>query len=168
MLAHLAMHRYALRLALAALAVALLAYGLLANAPKARRLAPPLPTHVLSGKPTTLADLRGHAAVVVFFASWCTPCKREAAAVARFARSPAGRGHVVAIDYNDAGDWRGFLRRYRWSFPVFDDSSGATGDAFGIPGLPTVVFLNAGGEIVSRSSGAQTTASLTHGLSAAA
>lgn len=168
MLARLATHRYALRLALAALILALLAYGLLASAPKARRLAPPLPTRTLSGTPTTLAELRGHAAVVVFFASWCNGCKREAAAVARFARSSSGHGRVVAIDYNDGTDWRAFLRRYRWSFPVLDDSSGETGAAFGILGLPAVVFLDRAGRIVATSSVTQTVASLTQGLSAAA
>src|ERR1019366_8912136 len=106
MLARLATHRYALRMALGGLGLALLAYGLLANAPKSRRLAPPRPAHALSGEATTLARLRGHAAVVVFFASWCTPCRHDAPAVARFASSPAGHGHVVAVDYNDAGDWR--------------------------------------------------------------
>ena len=43
MFARLAKHRYALRIALGALAAALLAYGLLANGPKALRAAPPLP-----------------------------------------------------------------------------------------------------------------------------
>jgi thiol-disulfide isomerase/thioredoxin len=168
MLARLATHRHALRFALGALVVALVAYGLLANAPKARRPAPPLPARALSGKPTTLADLRGHPAVVVFFASWCTPCQHEAPAVARFARSAAGRGRVVAVDYNDGSNWRGFVRRYDWTFPVLDDSSGETGAAYRIPFLPTVVFLDADGRIVSTISAAQTLGSLTRGLAAAA
>lgn len=168
MLARLITHRLALRVALGTLILAVLAYGLLAHPPKARRLAPHLPTHTLSGTPTTLAALHGHAAVVVFFASWCPDCKREAPAVARFARSPAGRGRVVAIDYADGGGWRAFLHRYRWSFPVLDDSSGEVGAAFRIPFLPTVVFLDADGRIVSTSSVTQTVATLTRGLSAAA
>ena len=168
MLARLATHRYALRFALGALAVALLAYGLLANAPKTRRPAPPLPARALSGAPVTLSALHGHPAVVVFFASWCDDCRHEAPAVAAFARSSAGRGRVVAVDYDDGGDWRGFLRRYGWSFPVLDDSGGQTGDAFHIPGLPTVVFLDAKGRIVSTSSLTQTVGSLTRGLAAAA
>ncbi len=168
MLARIATHRYALRFALGALAVALLAYGLLANAPKTRRPAPPLPARALSGAPVTLSALHGHPAVVVFFASWCDDCRHEAPAVAAFARSSAGRGRVVAVDYDDGGDWRGFLRRYGWSFPVLDDSGGQTGDAFHIPGLPTVVFLDAKGRIVSTSSLTQTVGSLTRGLAAAA
>jgi thiol-disulfide isomerase/thioredoxin len=168
MLVRLATHRFALRLALGALVVAGLAYGVLAHPSTSRRLAPPLPSHALSGKPTTVADLRGHAAVVVFFASWCTDCRREAPAVARFARSSAGRGHVVAVDYDDGADWRAFVRGYDWSFPVLDDSIGETGAAYRIPFLPTVVFLDPRGRIVSTSSVPQTVASLERGLSAAA
>jgi len=163
MLMRLATHRFALRIALAALA-----YGILARPSTYRRLAPPLPSRALSGKATSLADLRGHAAVVVFFASWCTDCRREAAAVARFARSPAGRGRVVAVDYDDGANWRAFVHDYGWSFPVLDDSSGETGAAFRIPFLPTVVFLDPQGRIVSTSSVPQTVASLRQGLTAAA
>jgi thiol-disulfide isomerase/thioredoxin len=168
MLGRIATHRFALRIAVAALVIAGLAYGVLAHPSSARRLAPPLPSRALSGKATTLAELRGHAAVVVFFASWCTDCKREAPAVARFARSVAGRGRVVAIDYDDGADWRAFVRDFDWSFPVLDDSSGRTGAAFRIPFLPTAVFLDPQGRIVATSSIPQTVASLEHGLSAAA
>jgi thiol-disulfide isomerase/thioredoxin len=169
MLARLAMHRYALRVALAALILALLAYGLLAHASNRRQLAPALPTHTLSGQPTTLSELRGHAAVVVFWASWCPGCKAEASAVERFARSPAGRGRVVAIDYSDGGNgWRGFLRQYAWTFPVLADPDGVTGDAFRIHFLPTTVFLDPEGRIAATAAGAQSVASLTRGLAAAA
>jgi len=168
LLARVATHRHALRVALCALALALLAYGLLAHVATARRRAPALPTKALRGSPVTLAALRGHPAVVVFFASWCPDCKHEAAAVERFARSTTGRGRVVAIDYDDGGDWRGFLHRYGWSFPVLSDSSGRTGAAFGIPFLPTVVFLDGQGRIVSTSSVTQTVASLERGVAAAA
>jgi len=168
MLARPATHRHALRIALAGLLVALLAYGLLAHATTTRRLAPALPRQSLNGRSTTLAALHGHSAVVVFFASWCIPCRAEAPAVARFAGSRAGRGRVVAIDYDDGGGWRAFLRRYGWDFPVLDDSSGVSGAAFRIPDLPTVVFLDAGGRIASMSFGPQTVGSLRRGLSASA
>jgi thiol-disulfide isomerase/thioredoxin len=168
MLARLATHRYALRTALSLLIVALLAAGLLAHASTARHRAPALPTRTLSGAPTTLADLRGHSAVVIFWASWCTACHTEAPAVERFARSPAGRGRVVTIDYSDGGDWRAFLRQYRWSIPVLADPDGRVADAFQVHFLPTAVFLDPSGRIASTSETPQTAATLAGGLSAAA
>ncbi len=168
MIARLATHRYALRSALGVVILALLAAGLLGRASTARRQAPALPSRTLSGRPTTLAELHGHAAAVVFWASWCPGCKSEAGAVERFARTPAGRGRVVAIDYSDGGNWRTFLRDYGWSFPVFADPNGTIGDAFRIHSLPSTVFLDADGRIASTSAAPQTVASLASGLAAAA
>jgi thiol-disulfide isomerase/thioredoxin len=168
MLARLLTHRRALRSALGVLILALLAVGLLTHASTARRRAPALPTRALSGAPTTLAALRGHSAVVVFWASWCVACHAEAAAVERFARSPAGRGRVVAIDYSDGGDWRAFLRAYHWSIPVLADPNGRVADAFAIHFLPSTVFLDPSGRIAATSETRQTVASLVSGLSAAA
>jgi cytochrome c biogenesis protein CcmG, thiol:disulfide interchange protein DsbE len=149
-------------------ALALLAVGVLRHAHTKDRKAPSLHTRSVAGNPpVTLAQLRGHATVVVFFATWCGDCHKEAAAVARFARTAAGSGHVVAVDYSDGGNWRAFLRQYHWSFPVFSDRNGTIADAFGVSGLPTTTFLNAKGTIVATSEGVQKVSSLKSALAAA-
>jgi thiol-disulfide isomerase/thioredoxin len=161
-------HRFSLRVAVVALALALLAYGVLVPGTRAV-VAPPLPHAALQGGPLTVSELRGHPEAIVFYASWCGPCKTEAPAVAKFASSSAGRGRLLAIDYDDYGDIRGFLTRYHWTFPVLSDPSGETGDAYGVSaGLPTWVFLSPRGDIVSRISGPQSVAALRHDLAAAA
>jgi cytochrome c biogenesis protein CcmG, thiol:disulfide interchange protein DsbE len=160
--------RTVLRTGLAVVALVLLAVGLLRPASKAPRAAPPLPSRTLSGRPITLAALRGHAAVVLFWAPWCIPCQHEAPAVERFARSPAGHGHIVAVDDASGDGWRAFVRKYHWSFPVFADPDLTVGVAYEAEFLPTTVFISAAGRIASMSSGAQTVASLTRGISAAA
>jgi cytochrome c biogenesis protein CcmG, thiol:disulfide interchange protein DsbE len=160
--------RLALRLAIVVLAGGLLAYGLLARGARSEH-APPLPRSRLQGPRVTLAALRGHPDAIVFYASWFDPCRAEAPAVARFARSATGRGKVLAVDTTDYGDVRAFARRYHWTFPILSDPDGATGDAWGIAnGLPQWVFLNPRGEIVKRLSGAQGVASLVAALRAAA
>lgn len=160
--------RRPLRLLAAALAVGLLAYGLLAHAATSRRRAPALPAQRVSGPPATLAALRGHAAVIVFWASWCNGCHAEAPAVARFARSPAGRGHIVAVDSSDGGPWRAFIAGYGWHFPVFADPDGRTTLAYGVQGLPGAVFLDPQGRIVKIDLAALSAKSLAAGLAAAA
>ena len=70
----------------------------------------------------------------------------------RFARSAAGRGHLVGIDYSDGGPWRSFVHTYGWSFPVFSDPNGRTLDAYGVSiGLPATVVLDSRGQIVKTS-----------------
>jgi len=161
--------RRALRALVAVAAIAALIVGLLGHSSIAgRRPAPALPRTLESGTRVTLADLRGHAAAVVFWASWCTDCHAEAAAVERFARSAAGRGHLVGVDYSDGGPWRTFLNIYHWSFPVFADPDGTTLDAYGVSiGLPATVVLNSRGQIVQTSHRIQTVALLRSELATA-
>ncbi len=154
--------RRAFRVLVAVAAIAALIAGLLGHSSIAgRRAAPSLPRTLEHGPRVTLADLRGHAAAVIFWASWCTDCHAEAAAVERFARSAEGRGHLVGIDYSDGGPWRSFLRTYGWSFPVFSDRDGTTLDAYGVSiGLPATVVLDSRGQIVKTSHAIQTVALL--------
>ena len=162
--------RRAFRVLVAVAAIAALIAGLLGHSSIAgRRPAPALPTALEHGPRVTLAQLRGHAAAVVFWASWCTDCHAEAAAVERFARSAAGRGHLVGVDYSDGGPWRTFLHTYGWSFPVFSDPDGTTLDTYGVSvGLPATVVLDSRGQIVQTSHAIQTVALLRTELAQAA
>ena len=160
-------HRLALRLALAALAGAVVAAVFLAHASSARRIAPSLPTRVRQGRAVTLAQLRGHASAIVFWAAWCDGCRSEAPSVERFARSAPGAGHVIGVDTSDGADWRRFLRTYRWTFPVLADPDGVTSSAYRLTGLPATVMIDPRGRIASIYYGAQTSAGLARELAAA-
>jgi cytochrome c biogenesis protein CcmG/thiol:disulfide interchange protein DsbE len=160
--------RWAAAAAVAAAVAAALAIGL-QDRTSPPQPAPPLPRQALRGPAVTLAALRGRPVLVSFWASWCAPCAREAPALAAFARSPAGRGHLVAVDTgDDAGAARRFIVRYGWAFPVLRDVASRAAVDFGLPGLPTTVALDARGRIVARHYGAQTVASLGRALDAAA
>jgi thiol-disulfide isomerase/thioredoxin len=151
-------------------AVTLAAFVLADRAPKPRPSpAPALPTAAIVGPRVALAALRGHAVLINFFASWCDPCQREAPALAAFAASPAGRGHLIGVDTGDTSvkDAKHFVARYGWQFPVLNDPSGATADDYRLSYLPTTYVLDARGRIVERLLGPQTEASLTAALKAA-
>jgi len=91
-------------LALAAAVAAIAVFGL-ASKPLNGRSAPALPRESLAGAPVTLASLlagaHGRPALVVFWASWCGPCAKEAPALERFSRSAVGRGRIVGVDWSD-------------------------------------------------------------------
>src|SRR5438309_801539 len=124
--------RMLLALAGAAVVVAVAIFGLASGSSSTGREAPALPRERLAGTPVALASLRdaahGHGAVVVFWASWCGPCEREAPALERFSQSAVGRGRIVGVDWSDArGGATAFVSRYRWTFPNVRDGDGTVG-----------------------------------------
>jgi cytochrome c biogenesis protein CcmG, thiol:disulfide interchange protein DsbE len=163
------------------LAVAILAaltvVGLSTNrSPSLGRPAPALPHELLAGPPVTLADLTtafgggspaaaGRGALVVFWASWCEPCAREAPALERLSRSAAGRGRIVGVDWSDAlAGARSFIRRYSWTFSNLRDSEGTVGNEYHMIGLPTTFVIDAHGRIRTVLRGPQDEASLGRAL----
>lgn len=156
--------------ALAALAIcALIAYEVAsAGSSSQAQPAPPLPSKVLQAPKETLASLRGKPALVNFWASWCDPCREEAAEMERFDRSLHGRARLVGIDYTDQdAPARAFIRRYGWTFPVLSDPDGIYGARYRFSGLPTTFVLDSQGRIVETLRGPQSEASLRRGLEAA-
>jgi thiol-disulfide isomerase/thioredoxin len=155
--------------ALAALAI----FGLSSDhSALAGRRAPRLPTQQLAGAPTTLSGLlagaHGRSALVVFWASWCGPCAREAPALERLYLSGQARGRMVGVDWSDAlGGARAFVRRYSWTFPNTRDAEGTVGNEYRLTGLPTTFVLDGRGHIRTVLRGPQDEASLTRALSAA-
>ncbi len=123
--------------------------------------APPLPTRVLVGPPTTLASLRGRPAIIVMWASWCGPCIKEAPQFARLASELRGRVGLVGLDWSDShADAVAFVRRHHWTFPNLEDDSGDAGRRYRLVGLPTTVIIDARGRIIKRLVGPQTAAGL--------
>jgi cytochrome c biogenesis protein CcmG, thiol:disulfide interchange protein DsbE len=96
-----------------------------------------------------LAELRGHPVVLNIWASWCVPCKKEAPELAASARAHAGRVVFLGLDVQHfKSDARRFLGRYRVRYVSVRDGGGATGDAYGITGVPETYWIDARGRIV--------------------
>src|SRR4029077_1701474 len=114
----------------------------LGPASRVRRRPPALPRALLSGRPVTLASLRGRPAIVNFWASWCDPCNREAPALERVARMAPDGAAVVGVDVNDLRtSAKRFVRRFAITYPNLS-ASGETSSSYALIGLPTTVVLD--------------------------
>jgi len=179
-------------MALAAAFVALLVYGLTTRAPDRTiddalsqgravaappfELAPlsapegPAPWRRAAGDGTvTLAELRGTPLVVNFWASWCDPCRAEAAVLERSWRQARGDGVLfLGIDTRDTReDARDFISQFGLSFPHVRAPGRETDRDWGVVALPETFFVDAGGRVVGHVIGTVDAEDLDAGVAAA-
>ncbi len=95
----------------------------------------------------------GRPAVLLFFASWCTPCQQEIPALAAAYRAQ-GRGSsavpVIGVDVLDPrSQAKAFVDRSGVTFPVAVDATGrVTEGLYAFIGPPAAVFISRDGTIV--------------------
>lgn len=123
-------------------------------APLEGRSAPAIESIYLDGTAFELADLRGRPTMLVFWASWCGPCRQEAPEVARIVEGYGEKLHVVSIN---AGEDPATAARAAQSmsitWPVVLDASGQIQSSYDVQAIPLVLILDAEGIIRFRGLG---------------
>ncbi|HEU0176728.1 MAG TPA: TlpA disulfide reductase family protein [Blastocatellia bacterium] len=103
----------------------------------------------IDGAPVSLADLRGHPAVIVFWSAWCSVCREEAPRINALTAEYGGKGvRVLGINVKDslAGAESG-VREFGIKYPVARDPDAGVARAYGVRGTPTVIFLDRKGVV---------------------
>ena len=118
--------------------------------PLVGRAAPNFTLPQLDGPPVTLAKLRGQVVVINFWASWCTECQVEQAALDQTWQQFQDSGVVViGVNFEDStGAARGYVRSENVAYPVVEDAGSKTALAYGLRGVPETFVVNRSGRIV--------------------
>lgn len=111
----------------------------------------------LNGPPRSLSSYRGRPLIINVWASWCGPCRSEAASLERLAWSEAGsRYTVIGISTDDdreaALKW---LRHSNATVSHYIDSRLTLEHMLGASSIPLTVLVDAGGRVVARYRGAR-------------
>jgi len=103
----------------------------------------------------SLASYKGRPVVLNFWASWCEPCKTEAAVLQRDWTSYRHRGVVfLGVDYHDlASDARRFVSSHSLTFPMLEDGSGKVTGSYGVSQVPETYVLDKQGRVVAHLAG---------------
>jgi peroxiredoxin len=103
----------------------------------------------LDGRPIRLADLRGKAVWINFFASWCPPCQSETPTLRAMDRRYADRGlALIAIQVQQTVDeGKRYAQTYDLGYTIGEDVSADIFRAYKVFALPTQFFIDANGVI---------------------
>lgn len=106
----------------------------------------------LSGKPQTMAQWKGKALLVNFWATWCGPCVQEMPELSALANEEAGkRFNVIGVGIDSPTAMAEFAARHNIKYPLYVGGMGGTelSREFGNPsgGLPFTVLIDANGQV---------------------
>ena len=106
----------------------------------------------LAGHPVRLADLRGKAVWINFWASWCPPCQSETPILRDVADRYRDRGLVVigiSVQESSAANVAAYAAKYQLGYTIAADVTGEIYALYRPPGLPTQIFIGPDGAVRS-------------------
>lgn len=127
--------------------------------------APQIAGTTLEGEPLDVADYRGQVVVLNFWASWCPPCRAEAANLIEVAETTADEGvQFIGVNVKNAKDEAlAFERKQGVPYPSLHDQPGVLLTRFRtlVPQVPpTTLLIDREGRIAGRFIGGVTTREL--------
>ena len=129
----------------------LLAFGLAKanNGPRDSGRAPDFTITSFDGRKTTLSELHGKVVVINFWASWCLPCRQEAAYLEQTWRKYKDLGVVfIGVDYLDTDkEALAYIEEFDITYINGPDLGTRISQAFNIKGVPETYFVAKNGEL---------------------
>jgi cytochrome c biogenesis protein CcmG/thiol:disulfide interchange protein DsbE len=150
---------------IAVLVLGLLAYALFAQPIEPPAVDGPVPAfelEAIDGTPMRLPGRGDQVTVVNFFASWCAPCRQEAADLEQTWRDYQDQGvQFYAIAYKDAASKaRAFQESFGVSYPYAVDPGNRISRTYGVTGVPETFVVDREGLLVHHFLGSVTQSGL--------
>jgi cytochrome c biogenesis protein CcmG/thiol:disulfide interchange protein DsbE len=128
--------------------------------------APAFTLEDLNGRKVSLADYKGKALLINFWATWCTPCRIETPWLIDLRKQYAAQGFEVLaisvddIDRRDPGKLSSekqeiarFVQKLQMPYPVLIDGDSLSQPYGGLDELPTTFFVDRNGTVVASQMG---------------
>jgi cytochrome c biogenesis protein CcmG/thiol:disulfide interchange protein DsbE len=117
--------------------------------------APDFKLTAIDGKTISLAELRGKAVLLNFWATWCGPCQAEIPDLIELQQRYRDRLQIVGltVDEDDAGVVRQYVAESRINYPVVMTPAELRLKYGGIAALPTSFVLDTQGRVVQKHEG---------------
>ncbi|MEW6567865.1 MAG: TlpA disulfide reductase family protein [Chloroflexota bacterium] len=129
----------------------LLGWGLVRvqTGPRSSGEAPDFTLTGFDGRQVSLSALRGRVVVINFWASWCPPCREEAAYLEQTWRKYQDRGVVfIGVDYVDTEpEALAYIAEFNITYINGPDTGTRISQAYRIRGVPETFFVDRNGQL---------------------
>lgn len=120
------------------------------------KAAPDFTVESLANAKTRLSDYRGKVVLLNLWATWCPPCKAELPSIQTLWERTKNKPFVVfaASQGESQQTVKSFIASKGYTFPVFFDPSGRSGDLYGARSIPTTCVIDKNGTLIAYAVGA--------------
>jgi cytochrome c biogenesis protein CcmG/thiol:disulfide interchange protein DsbE len=129
----------------------LLAWGLkkVQAGPVSSGMAPDFSLTSFDGRTLKLSELRGQVVIINFWASWCPPCREEAAYLEQTWRKYEGKGVVfIGVDWVDTEkEALAYMDEFDLTYFNGPDIGTRIAQAYNIQGVPETFYVAKNGEL---------------------
>jgi len=120
------------------------------------------------GKTVRLSDFFGKPIVLNFWASWCPPCKSEMPDFESAYREYGENINFIMVNSTGGRETlataKNFLSGTDYTFPVYFDTKYDAAMTYGINSLPTTIFIDEDGNLVTYANGMLDAKTLQRGI----
>ncbi len=115
--------------------------------PKVARVGEPAPDFSLvdrNGIPWTLSELKGQVVFINFWATWCSPCRKEMPSMQTlYTMLPKDKFKMLAIlNRDDPALADIFAKKLGITMPILNDRDNKVGSKYGLTGLPETFIVD--------------------------
>ncbi len=124
--------------------------------PKERKVAPDFKLVLLDGNSISLSSFKGKVVLLNFWATFCSPCRKEMPALETLWKKYKKQGLVViavSIDRSDQQHVQRYVQNAKLSFPVGIDTSKSIQRNYEVKALPITYIIGRDGKFIARAIG---------------
>ena len=121
------------------------------------------------GKPVKFSSMFGKPIVLNFWASWCPPCKAEMPEFNKVFQELGDNVQFIMVNMTDGqretvAAGTKYVSDQKFSFPVFFDTKQEAAYTYGIQSIPTTLFIDKDGYIITGAQGSIPESTLRKGI----